>query len=284
MITYTHSESTSNAVSVNNGKIVTFHYPCESKSSCSPYSLNLKKGTYFLEVFGAQGSNSTACTNIGIGGKGGFSSGIFFADVDLTIFLVVGASSRSSESKAANYGGGGNGKNTNDGPGGGATDFRMNKDDLYSRIIVAGGGGGSFCAGSKTYSGGKGGGLEGSFGENIDGTRPCHGSQTSCTGEINSNGYTLYAGTYGIGAGDYYGGGGGGYWGGGNAPGGGGGGSGYIGAVSGNSKYKRKTVSGVNSGDGWARISYVSFSCGISGRIVFKPSSSLLLYLIIAHY
>lgn len=277
MISYTHSENKNNVVNANNGRTLTFNYPCSSPTTCSPYVLSLKRGFYFLEVFGAQGSNSTLCTPNAIGGKGGFSSGVFRADVDLTLYLYIGATSLTSQSIDSNFGGGGYGPTINDGPGGGATDFRLNTSDLYSRIIVAGGGGGGFCTSTKDYKGGDGGGFEGKVGLNYDGARPCIGTQTSCKDGMKKADYRYYEGTFGQGSGGAYGGGGGGYWGGGNIAGGGAGGSGYIGGVFGNNIYKRTTVSGKNPGFGWARITPIHFNCVLTARVGFSPSHVFLL-------
>ena len=250
----------------NNKQQVVFNYPCTSHSVCTPYEVKLKRGSYYLEVYGAQGSNATLNNKNYQGGKGGYSAGIYTTKQPITLYLFVGASTNSTVSIEASFGGGGKGSTNNDGPGGGATDFRFAKGDitntLYSRIIVAGGGGGAYYNGDKWAIGGAGGGTNGGQGQKVYAT-PCYATQNGVTDGQSVNGYTYKQGTFGYGSGDYYGGGGGGYFGGCNTASGGSGGSGFIGGVSGTNIYKRTTVSGQNPGLGWAKITIINyaFSC-----------------------
>lgn len=276
MIVYSHSVTTEKVFQSIDKKSFTFFYPCSSHSSCSPYTVNVTKGNYYLEVYGAQGSNETDHNKFLAGGKGGYSAGVFQAESDATLYLFVGASTNSTISYSASYNGGGKGLNSNDGSGGGATDFRFNSDSLYARIIVAGGGGGSYTLSDLMFAGGAGGGLTGKPGNSSYGVVPCHGTQSSCNGGTYSSSYTHYEGTFGVGSGGYYGGGGGGYFGGGNTASGGAGGSGFIGGVFGNRRYKRVTKTGVNSGLGYAIITIINYNCLITQKHTFSPKLKIL--------
>jgi hypothetical protein len=145
------------------------------------------------------------------------------------------------------------------GGGGGATDVRLIRDDLYSRILVAGGGGGCAYGGvGCDYAGGAGGGSTGASGANAEGGRPGGGggSQTA-GGVVGSGGITYANGKFGKG-GDAAqcndeGGGGGGWYGG--SAGGfdnrtGGGGSNYVGGV--DVSPTPTNSQGVNQRDGYA--------------------------------
>ena len=128
-------------------------------------------------------------------------------------------------------------------PGGGATDFRLEKgsnwydfESLKSRIMVAGAGGGADC-----YSGGDGGSFEGMNGQIVSGIGSSPGNQTNGgqSGKFDSRGYA-FDGEFGVGGSgsckentetcDGAGGGGSGYYGGGGVTGNGGGsgGSSYV--------------------------------------------------------
>ena len=125
-----------------------------------------KDGKYKLEVWGAQGGGSqiSSMANLGVGGKGGYSSGIINLTTSDTLYVYVGCEGRDSYKGIAvggwNGGGASWSENTSDpaGGGGGATDIRINSNSLYARVIVAGGGGG----GGEDYEvGGYGGGTTG---------------------------------------------------------------------------------------------------------------------------
>jgi hypothetical protein len=263
-----------------NKQIAVISYPCTYHYECTPYEVRLKRGSYYLEVYGAQGSNSTGPNEFYPGGKGGYSSGIYTTRNDMTIYLYVGASTNSSISFQASFNGGGRGLNNRDGPGGGATDFRTvrgsDNTSLSSRIIVAGGGGGAFREGGRGVKGGDGGGINGGQGVSFrGGAIPCYATQYGVEGGNQVSGLSFFYGTFGYGSGGYYGGGGGGYFGGCNTASSGSGGSGYIGGVYGIQLYKKQTISGQNSGLGWAVITAIkeAFSCHVALRI---PSTSLI--------
>ena len=121
--------------------------------SGSVKSITLPKGTYKLEVWGAQGGYRTAS----YGGKGGYSVGTLTLDADTPVFLYAGGSGTTG-GKAGGFNGGGL-QYTYPG-GGGGSDIRIRQDSLYARVIVAGGGGGQGRSGS-SYAGGAGGGTAG---------------------------------------------------------------------------------------------------------------------------
>ena len=274
MLSYSHPVSEEHVT--NKGKTLIFGYPCSNHYECSPYTIVLKKGDYYLEVYGSQGSNSTSHGLVS-GGKGGYSAGIFRTYDITTIFLYVGASTNSTISHESSFNGGGAGVNSDDGPGGGATDFRLYEGDLNSRFIVAGGGGGGFSYDSISVQGGDGGGLEGKSGTIFSTSIPCYGTQRGCKG---GQGSGAKEGIFGFGANSSHGGGGGGYYGGGNAKSGGSGGSGYIGGVFGNMKYKRQSIAGKNTGCGWAKITIIRILCLTSKKYMNLKSSLLYLTLI----
>ena len=240
----------------DNKRIADFRYPCDDPYDCHPFIIQLTKGCYYLEVYGAQGGNPTGNYN-GTGGKGGYSSGIYCSYMNRqTLYLYIGANNKASYNKTLLFNGGGYGQNPKDGPGGGATDFRLyddtNNNSLSSRIIVAGGCGGAYG----NIDGGAGGGIEGEQGKKERGL-PCYGTQFNCSGGYSTGEDRFNPGSFGVGGSNYFGGGGGGYFGGGNAASSGSGGSGYIGGVFGNSKYPCKTITGINENSGRARITVI---------------------------
>ena len=142
------------------------------------YYLILNKGKYFLEVYGAQGGNSTINSNrteevnVKEGGKGGYSSGILKLTEKTSIFVYVGSKGTPEliadhESTKGLFGGSGGIQlpcnNCSNGIyGGGASDIRIGQNTLNHRVIVAGGGGGASGGKSDlTMPGGDAGGLFG---------------------------------------------------------------------------------------------------------------------------
>lgn len=139
-------------------------------------SIELPKGKYKLQCWGAQGGSNAAYSSYGItsqtGGKGGYSEGVVTLTQTTTLYIFVGGQGSSSGNGGWNGGGGGTGISqyksggtlgyTKVGCGGGATDISLvtssmayntnrynerSAASLQSRIIVAGGGGG----GAMTY-------------------------------------------------------------------------------------------------------------------------------------
>ena len=247
-------------------------------------------GTYKLEVWGAQGGGVRTHTDYG--GMGGYSYGNVYLTKGQSIYIVVGG--RGSEGLSDNaatapggYNGGADGHCGRQsrgywhtgGSGGGAThiatvsgvlsSLSSNKESV---LIVAGGGGGAggrdgwkdngSSAGSKYY-GGSGGGITGNSGDGSSGYYGGGGTQTE-------GGNTPYgeAGTFGAGGRFNTAGGGGGWYGGGGSytSAGAGGGSGYISSILTNAS----TSSGINEGDGRARITLIESD---------EPSSSIIISL-----
>ena len=240
----------------------TFPYPCLTPFECSPYAISLQKGTYYLEVYGAGGGNSSQNNKNIQGGKGGYSAGVYQVNkISQTLYLYVGGTSNSIDKPSQRtFNGGGYGNNKNDGFGGGGTDFRTilgdDENALKSRIIVAGGGGGAYDGGNYYSQGGSGGGENGNIVTKSNYISPCYGTQNGCEG--GSSSYSFCEGKLGVGGSGSHGGGGGGYFGGGCADVGGGGGSGYIGGVFATSQYPKTTNSDANIGSGWAKITVIS--------------------------
>ena len=168
-------------------------------------------GLYKLEVWGAQGGGSqvNGNGNLGVGGKGGYSTGTINLKYGTKLYLYAGCQGGVSNGglAAGGFNGGGSTWASSNGDpaggGGGASDIRLYENSLYNRVIVAGGGGGG---GEDSEAGGCGGGergCQGASGTNAPGT------QTSGTA----------GGVFGYGANTPYdgGGGGGGWYGGGTS-------------------------------------------------------------------
>jgi hypothetical protein len=206
-------------------------------------------GTYTLEVWGASGGDD----NIALGAPGGYSKGNMYLTAGTKLYVYAGGKGASHMVGAPGgfNGGGTAGYSGSSGGGGGATDIRIGGTGLVNRVIVAGGGGGAGYEARviiPQVGGGPGGGPYGGNGY-LSTTNGA--SQVSGGTSVNGNG------VLGIGAnhsGDGGGGGGGNYGGGaGNGDSGGGGGSGYIGGVT-----SGEMQSGVNTGNGMFKISFVS--------------------------
>lgn len=231
-------EFVSNGVTTNS-KSISFEYEGESRE------ILLSEGKYKLEVWGAQGGDSTGShynsSSPGKGGLGGYSSGILNLTEQERLHICVGESGHSSNSGDGSTtdgsfpDGGGTKTGYRDnftaipGTGGGSTSIRISTNSIYSRVIVAGGGGGASGSTHSTDNGGFGGGMNGGncYHEGKLQSQGC-GTQTgsSCGLGSGSNGDP---GEFGKGATGKYnkggtsGGGGGGGW-----YGGGGGGCGWT--------------------------------------------------------
>ena len=211
------------------GSSISMHYGCPTTTECSPYVLELPRGRFLLEVWGARGCKGMA---------GGYSKGILTLGPKSpefsTFYVYVGSSGLENDGNGGFNGGGAltgagwvNGQFSRRYVGGGATDIRTIKgeeekllsaeyyttyfgprDSLESRIIVAGGG---------SMSG---------IGVGEKGPNDCYGSQTSGGKTYNTygvNGGFGYGG-YSTSSGQGIAGGGGGYYGGGGQY----GGSGFV--------------------------------------------------------
>lgn len=204
----------------------------------SVQSKTLKPGTYTLECWGAQGGTYSSY----IGGYGGYSKGTITLAKTTTVYVSVGGAG-SSSSTTAGFNGGGTGISSGRG-GGGATDVRIGKNSLYSRVIVAGGGGGAGVTSANANPCGCGGGEYGGDGYYNDTTGSYTIGQNRCGGSASQTAggktwSTSTQATFGQGgnaSGYSCGGGGGGWYGGGGAYDNdsdsdgrwGGGGSGYV--------------------------------------------------------
>ena len=245
--------------------VYNFDYTGGVQSFTAPYS-----GTYKLEVWGAQGINAFG-EQTAIVGKGGYSYGNIKLKAGQEQYVCVGGSGYNG-----GYNGGVNLAGNN--PGGGATHIsttqrgELKNYELYQRevVIVAGGGGSIERAGK----GGDGGGLTGDNGNSQEnsicsatgGSQTSGGTSIAYPDFINSS--TLVNGSFGEGgygytptasiSQDYGASGGGGWYGGGGTSylGAGGGGSGHLGSslISGTTGMQN----GVRSGNGYARITFIS--------------------------
>ena len=205
----------------------------------SVQTFNATPGTYILEVWGAQGGNATSCS--GIGGLGGYSTGVLSLSTQATLYVYVGGTGKevngTNELSGGYNGGGGNYTAGGGATGGGGSDVRINGTTLYSRVICAGGGAGGAWQGS---GGGYGGGTTGGTGVSWNGYAQGIGGSLSAggtyTGTPTGGGQKqpITSGTFGQGGNGSgsssggSGGGGGWYGGGGGMISGGGGGSGYV--------------------------------------------------------
>lgn len=262
MFTFSFSMSNSVAIHADDTNTWNFSYTGQQQTFTAPYT-----GTYKLEVWGAAGGTDVGGggNSGGTGGKGGYAKGTYKLNAGQIITVYVGGQGATSATgSGGGFNGGGNaGPAYSSGGGGGASDIRVGGTALLNRIIVAGGGGGGGCNGN----GGNGGGL---IGDN--------GSNCTTNGATQASGGISYYGNGALGQGASHsydgGGGGGGYYGGGaggvngNPDQGGGGGSSYIDGVS-----KCITTVGVNSGDGYAKITYVPTYA--NGIVISKRADSL---------
>ncbi len=188
-------------------------------------------GTYKLEIWGAQGGNSTDGKT---GGNGGYASGIVKLAEKNNLYLNVGSMGSYGQNSIGGYNGGGSSEYTTSGSGGGATHIATKSgllatlEDYKNDILIVSGGGGG---GTIDRIGGDGGGFCGADGLNgTTGIAAGLGGMQTNGGTGSSN-----SGTFGSGGNGNAAGGGGGYYCGGSTKIGygmdssAGGGSGYIG-------------------------------------------------------
>ena len=142
-----YQDSDEGSISCIRDKKLQINYPCgEIKNQCFPYYITLSKGTYLVELKGAEGGNPIS--NQDLSGKGGSVSGILdIKEPVFSFYAYIGAQGVSSTGSRTTtvFNGGGSGYAYDPvqhvSSGGGGTDIRLNQS-IYSRIIVAGGGGG----------------------------------------------------------------------------------------------------------------------------------------------
>ena len=217
-------ENLSNFNGLRVGDIVEYIYSGEV------FPVTIKKGTYKITAYGAQGGYRSSST---YGGQGGSATGIWGNNANgRQVFVRVGGSGNTGGSNGG-FNGGGARENSQPG-GGGASDVRLDVDDLYHRLIVGGGGGSD---GASNKAGAVGGGTTGANNTLNYGSGGGGGTQTAGGAGGNNNSGTFGVGGLGIYRGNGRGGaGGGGWYGGGGAypdssgddDRGGGGGSGFV--------------------------------------------------------
>jgi hypothetical protein len=248
--------------------VANFDYTGDVQSYTVPLT-----GTYKLEVWGAQGygldptTNTTSCA-----GYGGYVYGNIVLNESSILYIAIGGQGAMAPFTGlggAGYNGGGNGHGSMvkatagdaGGGGGGATHISFTNRGILSNyknyqseiILVAGGGGGSDDLGGDDGSGGSGGGTTGGNAKNS-------GVEVVNTSGTQTSGYAFGQGGNAIDSGVDQGGGGGGWYGGQGAATidacGGGGGSGHLGSalISGTTGMQN----GIRSGNGHARITFVS--------------------------
>ena len=159
---------TFNLNNATKGSIYKFSYPCkENKYVCYPLIGKFPPGIFLLEIYGAEGGKIENNN----GGKGGFSKGILSLHHYVDAYLYIGAQGKTTSnelnsSTERTFGGGGSATQSPNvhsysSSGGGASDIRLFKNDLYHRVIVAGGGGGTGNFNTEYSKGGDGGGSKG---------------------------------------------------------------------------------------------------------------------------
>ena len=155
------------------------HTSLEFSKKCDINEVNLQRGRYLFEAWGASGGSGIDSKGNTGKGMGGYVSGMIKISSPTKLLIIVGGEGSSSNKSYNTFpggcnGGGAGGKSESDtkcsgSGGGGATDIRLldgewsDFNSLMSRIIVAGGGGGSSYHGVRDlyYYGGSGGGLVG---------------------------------------------------------------------------------------------------------------------------
>ncbi|WP_207153454.1 glycine-rich protein [Prevotella herbatica] len=266
----------------NAGKIYTYNISKTIPVANFDYTGNVQTytvpltGTYKLEVWGAQGSSGWSG---GISANGGYSYGNIYLTTGAVLYIYTGGSVayNTFNGGSETYNGGGKGA----APGGGASHIATTNRGVLSNyknyqsevLIVAGGAGGVEWSGT----GGFGGGLNGGNGNSqqssdfaasasaYGGSQTSGGASVAQSTSVYPSPNTLVDGSFGQGGdgyqsslNDYGAGGGGGWYGGGGTSysGAGGGGSGHLGSnlISGTTGMSN----GVRSGNGYARITFVS--------------------------
>ena len=174
-----------------NKNTVVLEYPCANSYDCSAYEVTLSRGIYKFELYGASGgynsyspstlrntsssscvyndsfvesfAGNTKCNTNNVPGAGGYIAGTINIKAKTKIFARVGGKGQRATNEVTTSGGfnGGGEAMIYSSPaysGGGASDIRIEADDVWHRIIVAGGGGGCDDDGSSiSGSGGAGG-------------------------------------------------------------------------------------------------------------------------------
>ena len=151
---------------------IILHYPkCPNNHDCSHYEFSLPPGRYYIECYGGSGGRyrggattfldpytnscipqsiveqyggNTVCSTDNSPGAGGYIGGLLTLNKRTKLFAYIGGSGVYTSPSYGGFNGGGNANLTKtSSSGGGATDLRVEENDVFHRIIVAGGGGGS---------------------------------------------------------------------------------------------------------------------------------------------
>ena len=165
---------------------IVLNYPiCPSNHICGNYEFTLFPGRYYIECYGASGGRergtaftffdpytnscisqniveqyggNTVCSSNNTSGSGGYIGGLLTITRPTTVYAYIGGRGVYSNGNLGGFNGGGNSDPVySAGSGGGATDLRVVRNDVFHRIIVAGGGGGSDNDRQNDGSGGAGG-------------------------------------------------------------------------------------------------------------------------------
>lgn len=206
--------STAFVTKVNAGQVAVGDYMSYSYNG-SYYTIQLPKGTYKFDVWGARGGG----VGNDNGGSGGHSWGEITISATTTYYIYcggVGANSTSSidgnndaTHYAGGYNGGGNGTGSAGPGGGGATDIRTtagtasDASSYNTRIIVgAGGGGGSNATTSGTHQA-----TSSGSGTDSRTSAVLYRGENGCVGSTSTRHSSSYSNDEGGGGGGYYGGG-----------------------------------------------------------------------------
>ena len=191
--------------------------------NCPPYSIELERGAYIVEGWGASGGSNSETSR----GKGAYAKAKLQLPTKTSFLITIGGAGQAGtvqspqRFKGGCNGGGdggiGYGNYSNGSGGGGATDIRIN-NSYTSRIFVVAGGGGDCGKGINddfTLSGGYGGGPNGGIADHFDNFSQQANSETTLINGIkDGKGQIGRDGISGSSSGEGNGGGGGGYLGG----------------------------------------------------------------------
>ena len=173
------------------GNSILLKYPiCPNSYECAPYKFSFPPGKFHIECYGASGGResgeattffdpytkqclsqtiveaykgNTQCANENSPGAGGYIAGILTIKKRTNAFAYIGGKGTygTTINKGGYNGGGSANINYASASGGGATDLRIEENDVYHRVIVAGGGGGTDNTKENDGRGGSGGYPEG---------------------------------------------------------------------------------------------------------------------------
>ena len=119
----------------------------DSSSITSAREENSETGCIDNEIVKKYGGNAVCKKENSQPGAGGYASGVIKLLRGTRVYVVVGEKGKyGGNEQKGGFNGGGSSYTVSphtSGSGGGATDFRIKKNSLYNRVLVAGGGGGS---------------------------------------------------------------------------------------------------------------------------------------------